>query len=305
MILDLIGDVLWDTHLAVPHLPTPGQEARATSRRRLLGGTAAHVARWLRLLELAGLYPFTPPAIRLWAVLDAEAASALPSCDTSACPLAPQISEVYALTRPDGEKAMISLVPPDLPPRPLPITSTFFYLSAYTLLASDASERIVAPCERLIAQGAQMVFDLAPLAHQMDGALARRLIGRARIALGNDGEWLEVFKASSIEDTIRAALALGAASVHIKRGEHGSILARADGSRAEVPAAPCRPVNSTGAGDAYTAAALAALVAGRADQWAQRLAAFCGALHTEQRPDSENIAALGRFLASLKDKHAL
>ncbi|HEY7357186.1 MAG TPA: carbohydrate kinase family protein [Ktedonobacterales bacterium] len=298
MILDLIGDILWDTHLAVPHLPTPGQEARATSRRRLLGGTAAHVARWLHLLAEAGLYPFTPPAIRLWAVLDAEAASALPACDTSACPLAPQISEVYALTRPDGEKVMISLVPPDLPPRPLPAASTFFYLSAYTLLAPDASERIAEPCERLIAQGAQMAFDLAPLVHQMDSALARRLIGRARIALGNDVEWLEVFKASSIEDTIQAALALGVGSVHIKRGERGSILARADGSGAAVPAAPCHPVNSTGAGDAYTAAALAALVAGRDDHWAQRLATFCGALHTEQRPDGENIAALQRFLAT-------
>ncbi len=300
MIIDLIGDVLWDTHLAVPHLPAPGKEARATSRRRLLGGTAAHVARWLHLLELAGLYLFTPPAIRLWAVLDAEAASALPACDTSACPRAPRISEVYALTRPDGEKAMISLVPPDLPPRPLPTVSTCFYLSAYTLLAPDASERIVAPCERLIAQGAQMVFDLAPLVHQMDGTLARRLIGRARIALGNDVEWLEVFKASSIEETIQAALALGAGSIHIKRGEQGSIFARADGSITELAAAPCRPVNSTGAGDAYTAAALAALVAGRTDHWGQRLATFCGALHTEQRPDSENIAALRHFLASLE-----
>ncbi|HEU5367727.1 MAG TPA: carbohydrate kinase family protein [Ktedonobacterales bacterium] len=298
MIIDLIGDVLWDTHLAVPHLPTPGREARATSRRHLLGGTASHVARWLHLLAEAGLYASTPPAIRLWAVLDVEAASALASCDTSACPLAPQISEVYALTRPDGEKAMISLVPPDLPPRPLPPTSTFFYLSAYMLLAPDARERIVEPCERLIAQGAQMVFDLAPLAHQMESALAQRLIGRARVALGNDVEWLEVFKASSSEETIQAALALGASSVHIKRGEHGSILARADGSHAEMPAAPCHPVNSTGAGDAYTAAALAALVAGHSDHWAQRLATFCGALHTEQRPDSENIAALRHFLAS-------
>jgi sugar/nucleoside kinase (ribokinase family) len=298
MIIDLIGDVLWDTYLAVPHLPAPGKEARATSRRRSLGGTASHVARWLHLLELAGLYSGTPPALRIWTVLDIEAASALPYCDTSVCPLAPQISEVYALTRPDGEKAMISLVPPDLPPRPLPTSSACFYLSAYTLLAPDAKEQIVEPCERLVARGAQMIFDLAPLAHQMDRALARRLIGRARIALGNDGEWLEVFKTSSIEETMQAALALGAGSVHIKRGEHGSILACADGSGAAMAAAPCQPINSTGAGDAYTAAALAALVAGRSDHWAQRLATFCGALHTEQRSDSENITALQHFLAA-------
>src|SRR5690349_8153685 len=162
MIIDLIGDVAWDTHLAVPHLPVPSVEARATDRHRSLGGTASHVARWLRLLAQAGLYPSAPPGIRVWAVLDAKAAAVLPYCDTAGCPRVPQISEVYVLTQPDGEKAMLSYVPPDLPPRPLPSHSAFFYLSAYTLLTPNASAGIVESCERLIAQGAQMVFDLAP-----------------------------------------------------------------------------------------------------------------------------------------------
>lgn len=298
MIIDLIGDVVWDTHLAVPHLPAPGLEARATSRHRLLGGTVSHVARWLHLLAQAG-FSIPPPDLRVWTVLDARAAAELAYCDTTACPLVPQISEVYVLTRPDGEKAMLSYVPPDLPPRPLPTQSTVFYLSAYTLLAPNASEHIVGPCERLAARGAQLVFDLAPLVHQMDTALIRRLVGRARIALGNEEEWWEVFKTKHNQEVMQAALALGASSVHLKRGALGSILACTDGSITEMPAAPCHPVSTAGAGDAYTAAALAALVAGLPDSEGLRLATHCGALHTEQRPDKENIAALQKILAPL------
>jgi ribokinase len=299
MNIDLIGDVVWDTHLAVPHLPAPGLEARATGRQRVLGGTASHVARWLRLLTQAGLFVPAPPSVRVWAVLDAKAAEALAHCDTTGCPIVPQVSEVYVLTRPDGEKAMISYVPPDLPPRPMPSQSTSFYLSAYTLLAPNAQERIVEPCERLVSQGAQLVFDLAPLVHQMESGLVKRLIRLARIALGNEEEWLEVFKTTQHAEAIQAALALGAQSIHLKRGPQGSILSSADGTSIAMPAAPCQPISTAGAGDAYTAAVLAALVAGQPDQWGMQLATHCGALHTEQRRDSDNIAALQRVLATM------
>src|SRR5690348_2679171 len=122
--IDLVGDVVWDTHLTVPHLPTPGREARATERTRRIGGTASHVACWLHLLAQAGLYPSEPPLIRLWAALDALASRELAFCDTSACPIVPQIGEVYVLNLRDGEKAMMSYIPPDLPQRPLPARSS-------------------------------------------------------------------------------------------------------------------------------------------------------------------------------------
>ncbi len=298
--VDLIGDVLWDTHLAVPHLPAPGIEARATSRHRLLGGTASHVARWLHLLAQAGVYPFSPPAIRVWAILDAPAAAALAYCDTSACPQAEQISEVFVLTRPDGEKAMISVVPPDLPARPLPTRSSIFYLSAYTLLAPNAREQIVEPCERLVAQGAQMIFDLAPLVHQMESALVKRLVGLARIALGNEEEWSRLFAQPDAKEAAQAALALGAGAVYLKRGPLGSIRYESNASSAELPAAPSHAISTAGAGDAFTAAVLAALFARHSNQWAHSLATRCGALHTEQHPDSDNIASLQNILASLR-----
>jgi sugar/nucleoside kinase (ribokinase family) len=297
--IDLIGDVVWDTHLTIPHLPTPGREARATERARRIGGTASHVAHWLHLLAQAGLYPAEPPALRLWTILDATASSELAFCDTSACPIVPRIGEVYVLNLDDGEKAMMSYVPPDLPPRPLPASSSLLYLSAYTLLAPNAGQQIAEPCARLVEQGAQLVFDLAPLVRQMDTALLQRLVARSRIALGNEEEWSVVFNTKQGEEGARAALALGAGSVHLKRGEHGSILFRADGSRAEFAAQPSQPRSSAGAGDAYTAAVLAAYASSHNETWGGALASHCGALHTEQRPNAENIAILQKHLAAL------
>ncbi len=296
--IDLVGDVVWDTHLTVPHLPTPGREARATERTQRLGGTASHVARWLHLFAQAGLYPSEPPAIRIWSVLDANAARALDFCQTSACPIVPQIGEVYVLNLDDGEKAMMSYVPPGLPSRPLPASSSLLYLSAYTLLAPDAGQQMVETCARLVSQGTQLVFDLAPLVQQIDTALIQRLVARSQVALGNEEEWRALFQTKDGKAGARAALELGASSVHLKCGERGSILFRADGSSADFPAASCQPRSSAGAGDAYTAATLATLASGQNELWGGRLASFCGALHTEQRPDPENIALLQAYLAT-------
>lgn len=299
--IDLVGDVVWDTHLTVPHLPTPHAEARATSRRRLLGGTAGHVARWLHLLEQAGFYSSNPPAVRLWAPLDSKAAKELAFCDLSGCTFVEQGAEVYILTLPDGEKAMMSYVPPDLPRRALPAQSALFYLSAYTLLVGDALHDIVEPCGALVAQGALLVFDLAPLVHQMERELVLRLVSRARVAIGNEEEWAHLFfQEKSAQERAWAALRLGAGCIHIKRGAKGALVFWGTGSDIETAPPPSQPVSTAGAGDAYTAALLACLAAGRDDTYAARLASFCGALHTEQRSDAANIAALQHMLTTMK-----
>lgn len=298
--IDLVGDVVWDTHLTVPHLPTPQAEARATSRQRRLGGTAGNAARWLHLLEQAGFYSATPPDIRVWAALDSKAAAELAFCDLAGCTFVEQGAEVYVLTLPDGEKAMMSYVPPDLPKRPLPSTSALFYLSAYTLLVGDVLHDIVEPCEALVARGALLVFDLAPLIHQMERKLVLRLVSKARVAIGNDEEWQYLFfQEKDLVKRAQAALELGAGCVHLKRGAKGARVFWASGGGIEIVPPSTQAINTTGAGDAYTAALLACLAIGRDDNYAARLASFCGTLHTRQRPEAENLAALQNTLATM------
>jgi sugar/nucleoside kinase (ribokinase family) len=160
---------------------------------------------------------------------------------------------------------------------------------------------VVEPCEALAARGMQLVFDLAPLIHQMDRALVRRLVSKARVAIGNVEEWAQLFfEQQSRTEWARAALELGAGCVHIKRGAQGALVFWGTGGSVETMPPPAQPVSTAGAGDAYTAALLACLAAGRDDNYAARLASMCGALHTEQRSDAENIAVLQKTLAAMR-----
>jgi fructoselysine 6-kinase len=79
--------------------------------------------------------------------------------------------------------------------------------------------------------------------------------------------FLAAFSAGSLPDgevcaLAEYALARGAAWVLLTRGRLGAVLARR-GARFEVPAAPCQLVDTLGAGDAFTACTLGALLDGQ------------------------------------------
>ncbi len=75
-------------------------------------------------------------------------------------------------------------------------------------------------------------------------------------------------------------LALGAKTVALKLGERGAIVADAH-QRHHIPAFACKPVDATGAGDAFGGAFVARLVAGDTLHEAGRYAAAAAALSTQ------------------------
>jgi len=75
-------------------------------------------------------------------------------------------------------------------------------------------------------------------------------------------------------------LGLGAKTVALKLGERGAIVADA-GQRHRIAAFSCRPVDATGAGDAFGGAFVARLIAGDSLPDAGRYAAAAAALSTE------------------------
>jgi len=79
----------------------------------------------------------------------------------------------------------------------------------------------------------------------------------ADILFANEAEVLALYETDSFEE----AAARAAAEVEVAaltRSEHGSVVLGRGGLRHEVPAAPARVVDTTGAGDAYAAGFLAA-----------------------------------------------
>ncbi|MCO1575935.1 PfkB family carbohydrate kinase [Crossiella sp. SN42] len=84
-----------------------------------------------------------------------------------------------------------------------------------------------------------------------------------------------------IEDAARKLLADGPEVVVVTLGARGSVVADADGRVEQVPAAPATVVDSTGAGDAFHGAYVAARIAGLAPAKAAVVGAVAGAATCE------------------------
>lgn len=159
------------------------------------------------------------------------------------------------------------------------------HLSGISAAISDtACDTCFAAIELAKAAGVQVSFDtnlrlkLWPLARAR--AVMFELMRHADICLPS---YEDISALTGLEDADRLmdfCLEAGARVVALKLGAEGALLA--DGKRRiRIPPHPCRPVDATGAGDAFGGALLARLVAGDDLEPAGRYAAAAAALSTE------------------------
>ncbi|MFI0240169.1 ribokinase [Streptomyces sp. NPDC016845] len=153
----------------------------------------------------------------------------------------------------------------------------------------------VAEVARSVAEGARLVLNPSPPAPLPDEVLAvcDPLIvneHEARVVLGTDTE-------GEPEDWARALLALGPRSVVITLGAQGALVADASGS-SRVASVKVKAVDTTGAGDAFTAALAWRLGTGESLAEAAAYAARVGAAAVTKQgaqvsyPTAEEVVAL-------------
>ncbi|MFJ4239191.1 carbohydrate kinase family protein [Streptomyces iakyrus] len=157
------------------------------------------------------------------------------------------------------------------------------HLSGY-LLFSDSSRALVAVARKAArARGVPVSLDPASA-----GFLAE--LGTERfLALVEGVDVLlpsrdEACLLTGLADAAEAAagLSLRVPLVVVKQGHKGAVVARSGKVRARVPAAPATPRDTTGAGDAFTGAFLAALLAGAGPEDAAAEGCRAGARAVEQ-----------------------
>ena len=270
----VLGDVMTDVVARVDRPLSPASDTPADIRMRR-GGSAANTAAWLGHLGV--------PVTFVGCVGDdpagAEGAAALRAVGVeTALHLAPGVPTGACVVLIDsaGERTML----PDaganalLPTRPLP-PGAHLHVSGYSLLRPGS--RPAARAALLDARDAGMTTSVdpasaAPLAEVGGPAFREMVRGATTIVVTPDEA--EVLTGSRDPDTIVLDLLSDHAEVVLKLGRDGARWASAEGGRAAAPAAaPDGPViDHTGAGDAFTAAWLAARRGGQVPEAALRAA---------------------------------
>ena len=122
--------------------------------------------------------------------------------------------------------------------------------------------------------------------------LARTAARHADIVVGNEEE------VEAAAGNAQALLELGVSTVVLKRGERGALLFH-EGAEVDVPGHPVEVVNGLGAGDAFVAAFVQSLHAGRPLEEAVRRGSVAGAIVASQLACSEAMPRLAELEAEL------
>jgi ribokinase len=270
----VLGDVMTDVVARVDRPLAPASDTPAEIRMRR-GGSAANTAAWLGHLGV--------PVTFVGCVGDdpagAEAAAALRAAGvTTALHVAPgaPTGTCVVLIDAAGERTFL----PDaganavLPAMPLP-AGGHLHVSGYSLLRPGSRPAAVAALAA--AREARMTTSVdpasaAPLA-EVGGPAFRDLVRGATTILVTPDE-AEVLTGGRDPDAVVLDLLADHAEVVLKLGRGGARWASAEGGHAAVPAVPPAgpAIDHTGAGDAFTAAWLAARRAGEMPQPALRAA---------------------------------
>lgn len=280
----VLGDVSVDLLFFLERIPEPGEEI--PSRRALMkpggaGGTlAAQLASLGHRVYLAGRVgqdPFAELALsRVREVgVDLRHLQEDPEHTTSS---------VLILVVPGGERAMVSaegasryLDPALFKPRYLDGVDAVV-LSAYALVGGPSRSYAVEVLEASRKRELPIFADLGTGAVRAAGAELLKYLRGATWLLMNQTELLALTKAASLSEGVARLRAEGFENLAIKVGAMGSIVVTPEREELLEPFPMEDIVDSTGAGDAYTAAFAHAILSGKSPLEAGRLANLAGAL---------------------------
>ncbi|GAA6743531.1 carbohydrate kinase family protein [Thermus antranikianii] len=280
----VVGDVSVDLLFFVERIPEPGEEV--PSRRALMkpGGAGATLAAQLSSLGhrvyLAGRVgqdPFAELALSRVREVGVDLRHLQEDPDHTT-------SSVLILLVPGGERAMVSaegasryLDPSLFKPRFLDQADAVV-LSAYALVGGPSRSYAVEVLEAARKREMPIFADLGTGAVRAAGRELLRYLRGVSWLLMNQTELLALTEASSLSEGVARLREEGFHHLAIKVGAMGSIVVTPEGEELIEPFPVEDIVDSTGSGDAYTAAFAHAILSGKSPLEAGRLANLAGAL---------------------------
>lgn len=284
----VVGDATVDQMYFVDTVPEPGGEITATRAVMEPGGAGGTMATALarlghrtRIATRVGTGPFSELALRN--ALAAGVSDELIQVDDAL-----QTSSVTILVTPDTQRTMITAIGAS---RALDASSLdadvvggldALVMSAYSLVDGPQRDYAVRALELARAAGATTFVDMGTGAVN---ALRDRLIGLVRkvdYLLMNEKELFALTGRQTISEAVAGLASRGIERLVVKVGEMGSIVITPEASELVDPYEVDGVVDTTGAGDYYTAAFAHAIMAGADLLSAARAGNVAGALNTTE-----------------------
>ncbi|MGW3287841.1 carbohydrate kinase family protein [Streptomyces sp. NPDC001002] len=285
----VVGDVITDV-VARHRGPLAAGTDTAAAIRTVPGGAGANVACWaahwgcpeVRLLGRVGTdaaawheRELTACGVRPLLVVDEEAPTGTVIClvDTGASAERTFLTDSGAALRfdpGDWSDALLDGV-------------ARLHLSGYLLFSEPSRALVAVALESARARGVPVSLDPASAGFLTELGVDRflELVAGVDVLLPSRDEACLL---TGLPDPADAAAKLSryAPLVITKQGAEGALVARSGAVRAQVPATPAMPRDTTGAGDAFTGAFLAALLTGAEPEAAAREGCRAGALAVER-----------------------
>jgi len=258
------GEAFVDLMMWVPSLPERGGDLVASSSGVAVGGgfnVMAAAARQGLPVVYAGGHGIGPWGDLVRAALASENIEIQRPPDPRA-----DTGFDVALVEPAGERTFVtslgaeSLPAPDGWPAGRPGDAV--YVSGYGLAAPESGPALGAWAAALPA-GVSLFVDPGPLVAGIPAAVLGPVLARVDWWSSNQREATLLTGAGDPADAARQLRArMPQASVMVRAGAAGCVLATAEGQLTEIPAPAVDAVDTTGAGDAHAGVFLAALAAG-------------------------------------------
>jgi ribokinase len=284
----VVGDATVDQMYFVDSVPEPGGEITATRAVMEPGGAGGTMATALarlghdtRIATRVGTGPFSELALKN--AFEAGVSSDLIQVDEVL-----QTSSVTILVTPDTQRTMITAIGASraLDAAELDAGSVedldALVMSAYSLVDGPQRDYAVKALELARAAGATTFVDMGTGAVN---ALRDRLIGLVRkvdYLLMNERELFALTGRQTISEAVSGLASRGIQRLVVKVGEMGSIVITPEASELIDPYDIDGVVDTTGAGDYYTAAFAHAIMRGADLVEAARAGNVAGALNTTE-----------------------
>lgn len=271
----LLGGLVLDRYFSITAWPQRGQDGSFSQEETFVGGCAANMAVTIHnlggqahVVSCLGNDPAGETIRQYWASHGLssrflrEETGATGSC--------------LVFSEPDGERTFLSRTgvelgfPPELAEAVLAARPAWVGVTGYYLLGQDRG-RVLRTLAALRETGTGILFDPSPLAGDIPPAQREEMVALSHLLTPNDSE-LAILGGP---ERIPQLTALGK-TVLWKQGSRGGLICTPAG---QVPyaAAPCTPVDTTGAGDSFSGGLLFALAQGQSLEEGVQLAAWCAA----------------------------